>query len=135
MDTEAIIALRLLKEIALGNERLIDLQFEFRSKSGVKTVSHGLDLRKFKDGCLVDGYVEVEISDDQSYCWWLELRIEPTGWTIETSILKDHPGGQDVIEGFADRRGETLDNLSIELASAIEQLIQSARSFVFTLPE
>jgi hypothetical protein len=132
MDPDAIGALDVLVKIAVINERLIDLAFKFRARPGMKGANHGFDIRRTEAGCLVNAFVEAEIDESRSYCWWLEIRFDANGWAIETSILKDQSVGQDIVLAFPQATGETFKEFLEALETSSHDLVESATAFDFS---
>lgn len=121
-----------LLKLAEVNEAMLALCHEFRSKPGIETVHHGFNLRKCGTGCLVDAYVEVEVTDDLAYCWWLEIRIAENDWSIEVSVLETKAGEQHPLERILKTAGKELEALITELGVAAAVLLSNAQRFEFT---
>ena len=121
----------LLSALASANEALIDLHFHLRSNPHLSDALHGFSLRKSGTGSRIDTYAEAVVDENLSYCWWLEIALENEAWTLEASLLKDSPAGQDVIERFTETSGTTEQALVVAIKAAEEDLVRSGRNFRF----
>ena len=121
----------LLNALANINESLIDLHFCFRSNPRLKTARHGFDLRKSGLGFRADMYVEADVAEDVSYCWWLELAVDNEGWTLKAVLLKDSENGQKVLANLGESNGSSTESLLAAIQVAGEDVVRSGKSFEF----
>src|SRR2546425_1538688 len=114
MDSSLQIARSLVDEIAKRNETLIELYFALRARPDVKNVTRGFDIRRLQSGSLIEAFIEVETTNGLAFCWWMDIRIEDKRWMIEHSIHKNDEGGQHLLQRFADRSSENLDQFQTQ---------------------
>jgi hypothetical protein len=120
-----------LEAVAVASERMTALASSMRGRPGVRRVVPGVDCRRYRSGSTFDVYVEVELASDNVLTWWLEVDWTRR-WTIESRVLLNHDGGQDVVRAFPDRWAEDSVGFTTELAAAVDELVGSAEGVDLT---
>jgi hypothetical protein len=118
-------AIAVLKALAQGNERLIELYFSLNSTPGVVNVSRGFDLRTVDSGCRAEAFVEAELKDGRAFCWWIDIIFSDERWQIDPSLSLTQAGEQSEIEQFPESTGTTLTSL-IQCANESFDLVTAA---------
>ena len=117
--------------IVEANELLADLYAYFRTKSEVREVHRGIDLRKCDAGSLLELFVEAELNDRLAYCWWLDVRFYQSSWSIDGALLKTEDGDQRKISDIAEHSGNTVEALIEKLHATCRAIADSAKQFQF----
>jgi len=88
---------------------------------------------KFKYGNTIDRprNEKVETGKGESFCWWIEIKMDQNRWVIELSVHKTEASGQHMIQRLPDRSSEVFENFSDELGAAVKQFGDSAMGFSF----
>jgi hypothetical protein len=127
VDADVVVArgAEALEAVAVASERMVDLARSMRERPGARRAASGVECRRYRSGSTFDVYVEVELASDYVLTWWLEVGWTER-WTIESRVLLNHDGGQDVVRAFPDRWAEDSAGFTTELAAAVDELVGSA---------
>lgn len=118
-----------LNTICEINDSLANVYSKLREREVFKTVHREFDMRKSGGGSLVDAFVEGEITESLAYCWWLEIRFEPDGWSLEALLLKTEHGVQNRHKELIQSSGNSLEEFCQKVPEAIQVLRASAEGF------
>jgi hypothetical protein len=118
MDIQSKEAIELLEVLAATNTKINDLAQHLRTHPDVLRVLHALECREFLTGSTVEGYVDVELRNGKSVCWFMEVGWSNDAWIIDTRILVNDACGQETAHHFPER---IIDKCNVFL----EQLIES----------
>ena len=124
MDNESRHAVRLFESLADWNFEFTKLAQKFRPHPDVLRVSSNIEHRKYQSGTVIESYVELELKNDKSLCWWLEVRWDDKNWFIDSRILLNDLEGQNTIHQFDERLVTTLDSFLLQLSEAIQELVR-----------
>lgn len=127
MDADSAASTKLLESIAGSNEQFIALSQWLRSLPEIK-VTRGFECRAYKSGTMIEAYVEAEVDENKTVCWWLDVGWNNEQWLIESSVLLNDDQGQKVLRTFPTRTARSLDDFVTQLAEATEDLTTHARS-------
>jgi len=119
----------LLASVAGANEAMVGLYLYWQSKKGLKEVHRGFDLRKRGNDSSIEMFVEIEVSDNLAYCWWVDVNFKGEAWNVEGSLLKTENGEQHVLSRLLKIGGSSLEDFTIELAKAIKTIVDSSKQF------
>lgn len=118
-----------LRAIAQARQAMIDLAVRVRREPGVREASSGMDVRAYagtfsagKPLC-VDLYVDAELEDGTGRSWWLEVRFDGGGCSIESRQAMHTRAGEDVLAELLPRHPESLDALRQDLAEMVRELV------------
>lgn len=128
MDTESRHVIRFLEAAAECNDKLIALAQSFQFKPEVIRVLNSFECRQYRTGPVLEGYVDIELRNNQALAWWLEVHWNSNQWIIKSRVTVNHAEGQDVIREFSDREADTLDECIDQLVRATSELVGSAGS-------
>lgn len=123
---------RVLSALATVNETLADLASRLRRVAGVAKASHGLDVRRLRDGIYLDAYVEADLASANTLIWWLEAHSRGGDWIVTPEVRIQTDLGQDLLISLDevavpdDNLPETLERLGKELSSTAERIDISA---------
>ena len=124
MDTESTLVIKLLESLADWNFKFSRLAMNFQDHPEVEKSSSNVEFCKYQTGTIIEGYVDLELKNDKSLCWWLEVRWNDLNWFVESSIILNDFEGQNVIYKFEEKFSTTFDSFLIQLSESIEQLIE-----------
>jgi hypothetical protein len=125
MDAPSKHAIEFMETLISGNESLIEFAQRLRLRNGVKSVTHNIDLRRYRNGSAIEGYVDAELVTDRSIAWWFEIHWDEN-WVIESRIVVNHEQGQDILREFPDRSASTLQLCMEHLPIVIADLVHDA---------
>jgi hypothetical protein len=123
MDNDSKLAIILLEALASFNSSLIDLAQSLQLKPEVIQVRNNLECRKYRTGTLIEGYVDAELRNDKSLCWWIDIRWNGE-WIIDARILLNDSEGQETIYKFQDRSTPNFDKFLTNLNDITQELVQ-----------
>lgn len=130
MDTEQ----KLMGSIAEINETFINASITLRSKSKFKNVHHGFDVRKYHlEYPIMEIFIDAEINDNLSYCWWLDVHFNPVCWKVDMSLLKTTNGVQEELSKFLQSSNLNVDSLIRELEKINRILPNLMDEFLFQI--
>src|SRR4051794_23248949 len=79
---------RVLEALTATNERLIGMCHDLRNKGRSSNVTQGMRLRGYKSGPEIQFYVEAELKNEESLCWWLEIQwSQDNGRSMQRSCM------------------------------------------------
>ena len=127
MDEASGQSIRVLECIAGCNEKLIELSQWLRSFPAI-TASRGFECRAYDSGTTLEGYVEVELDEKTTLCWWLDVTWNNANWLIQSSVLLNNEAGQTRLKDFPSRMPTTVDDFINQMNEATSDLIAYAQS-------
>ena len=123
----------LMALLAHVSDQMFVIADELRKKLNVKNASKGCDVRKYRDAFRFDdkafydfeAYVEAEMEDGSSICWFVDINCTPLGWEIQRTITRSPV--DDVARTFPVVSCPTFPEFAGKLADAMEDFIEAAR--------
>lgn len=132
MDNESKYVAKFLEAIASNNRKFIELAGALRLQSKVLSVKQGIDCRQYNSGTRIEYYVDAELRNGKSMCWWLEIIWNKECWTIEASVLVNHDQGQDKLKEFPDKISETFNEFITQFNDSTNELVSSIDGINFS---
>jgi len=105
-------AKRLLEVLAEVNRLLRDHAVELRRSSSVTHAQAYLEAVSYKNGPVLEGYVDAKLANGDVVCWCLDVRWNQNSWTVEATL--DRKAGD---------RQETVAELPTETASDLDAFL------------
>jgi hypothetical protein len=136
MDRESEQSTKLLGAIAETTQRLFRMAESMSALPEVIRATQDFQCSKnfsyteFGVGspCLLDWYVDVELSTGKSLIWVLEVHWPDNNWVIESRIETPGEHGAQTVQEFPCRIAETVADVIEHLELATAELIDSAGS-------
>src|ERR1044072_7567816 len=111
-----------------------------RSNPKVANVTRGTDIWRYQspageedEDYASESYVETETQDGEQFYWLLDIRRQPSGWTLCRDISKQYDGGAQSVQQFEDCTFSSFDELANKHAELMNEFIKSADNFDFSL--
>lgn len=120
------LAAEVMTLLARCNERLGQIALMAGSLPGVMSVSNRLELRDYRSGPLMEGFVDAELADGSARSIWLQVAWSSRVWTLESSLLAvDNGGRQEVLREFPREEIGAFQELEPILMNALQRLEES----------
>jgi hypothetical protein len=91
-------AKQMLDTLADVNRLLRDHAVELRRSSAVTTAQASLEAVSYRNGPVLEGYVDAELSNGLQLCWCLDVRWNPDSWTIEATLDRKTGDRQETVK-------------------------------------
>jgi hypothetical protein len=59
---------------------------ELRRLAGVESAQASLEATSYKDGPVLEGYLEVKFGQSEAICWCIDVHWDQNSWTIEGTL-------------------------------------------------
>lgn len=115
-------AVTLFEAVASANEKLIEWTVQLRSHSGVAHTSRGMDLRNYRTGSMLELWLEAELTDGCTVCWWMDISHGDDGWSISPSVLRNRSENQETLLQMTERRIPRNGDMAAALAATILEM-------------
>lgn len=123
MDIESKQAVRLLESFADCGIEFLKLAQKMQPHPDVVRVSHDFECKKYQSGSLIEGYVDLELKNGKSLCWWLEVSWSPENWLIDSRIMINDSEGQVTAHKFEDKTPTSFNDFLVQLAETMQELV------------
>lgn len=124
MDTDNEKALMLLETLAECNKEITELALRLQGKEAILQVLHGFGCQRYGNEVILEGYVDIELKNRKSVCWWLEAQWQGNSWHISTQILINDSKGQFTAHDFGDRSSNELKDFLTRLLEATREMVR-----------
>ena len=119
---------RVVDSMALAREALNEFAAKLERSSRFGGVTTGVDLRRYGSEPVWEVYVEAELPNGDSLCWWLEVRHQDQQWAIEAKVFAQTTQGQETLVSVVDRVLPSTAAIPDEIRIATIALLATADS-------
>lgn len=122
MRDAAAVAKQLLEVLAETNRLFRDHVVRLGRSSVATKAQARLEVASYRNGSVIEGYVDAELANGESVCWLLDVRWDPDSWTINASLATQSGDRQETLRELPsqtvndfDSFLQTLKRVAIEL--------------------
>ena len=123
--------------LAQVSDQMFVVAAGLRKKPNVKSVSKGVDVRKYRDEVRFDdkpfydfeAYVEAEMEDGCLLSWLVDINCTPLSWEIQRAIIRSPE--DDVTRTFPNVSSPTFLEFLRKATDALPDFVEAARSYDF----
>jgi hypothetical protein len=122
-DTSDIAVKRLLETLAETNRLLRDHAVKLRRSPAVTKARTSLEVVSYRNGPVLEGYVEAELTDGEVVCWCLDVRWTPDSWSVETTVDRKTGDRQKTVKELPTETATDIDGFLEVLERAVRALL------------
>ena len=127
MSEEGLLT-ELLATFAATQKALESKANELRGDGNFSAVLDRLDVRGYRSGIVVEGYVDAETLSGISVAWCFDARRNGSGWDVERSLVMNRTSEQEVVHEFPITSLLDSRHLISALPHLIEELLELSHS-------
>jgi hypothetical protein len=116
-------AKRLLEALADINRLLRDHAVELRRSSIATDAEAYLEAVAYRNGPVLEGYVEAKLVNGDTVCWCLDVRWNQDSWTIEATLDKKSGDRQETVAELPSATVTSLDDFLSTLTRVAGELL------------
>jgi hypothetical protein len=134
MDSESLVARKVMGELAEAQRALQNLWNKVRERPEVTGAVYAVEFQDYSNGRGLQGYVDAELRNGKSICWFLEVVWPDDNWEVQAEVLVNDQFGQLILHAFPPHRVGSLDELIGALKLETGRLAASLRSIDLSGP-
>ena len=101
---------------------------EIKNHDLVIKARHDSWVRKLVPGGKISIYLELDLKNNESIHWWLDIGCNDEQWFVELSVGMIHEQGEDSLEEYKNNTIVTIEDLILETNKISNLLINSVKN-------
>jgi hypothetical protein len=117
--------------LAYTNDHMILIREILAENSAIATATRGCDVRRYRESCVFEAYVEAETYAGAMFSWLLDITLTSTGWTFTRRVAEQTKDGEQVEVEFDDFSSPDLGDLAGSYLDLMTGFEEAAKNFDF----
>jgi hypothetical protein len=123
MRDAAVVAKQLLDVLAETNRLFRDHVVRLGRSSVATKAQACLEVASYRNGSVIEGYVEAELANGGSVCWLLDVGWDADCWTIEARLAKQSGDRQETLRELPTHTVKDFDSFLRTLKQVATELL------------